>query len=818
MPMTPSTTEVDIADTLRLAWSGPAAEWTEAIPVGNGRLGGMVFGGAAGRIQLNDATVWSGHPEGPADELRRVLAGGAGPERLAALRDALSTGDLRTAERLLLTFEGRYSQEFLPLGDLFVELRGAHGVLAATPRVLDLDRALVEEGFSLDGVGVRRRSWVSVPAGALLVELDADGPVLDAVVRLTSALREVERSTAGGVLAVDLDVPVDGAPLHESSVVPALRYRGDDDPVAFDAVASIAVAVTTDGELRAEGGELRVTGASRVLVALSTSTRAEAWWAGDDEWRSASREVYRDRARSRALAAAATSPARLLDEHTADLRSVTSARFAIGGRRGGVWPVASVLDGSVGGPARATIAAEYGAYLLRAASRSGSPPANLQGIWNAELRPAWSSNYTININTEMNYWPATVLGLDDSFEPLLALVEKIAVTGRDVARQLYGARGWVAHHNSDMWGWSLPVGMGHGAPSWAIWMMGGVWLTQNLWDRYEFSDDTALLRARIWPLLRGATEFCLDWLVADDDGWLRTSPSTSPENSYIGVDGRAESLGSTAVMDVFLIRATLERARRAIEVLGLDDPLAAEIDAALPRLHPVVVARDGRMPEWVDAVEDHEPAHRHLSPLIGLHPLALVDPVSTPELAQAATLFLDRRGPGAMGWSWAWKMAMRARLGDGDAARGLLDEALTPYVGEVGRHAPVDGSEWGGLLPNLFSTHPPFQIDGNFGIAAAIAEMIVQSHRGAIELLPALPSAWPTGRVTGLRARDGWAVDVSWSGGVPTEVTVHDLAHDRRAARIRVADVELDVPVGEPVRLDGGTFAPRAAPAAPELG
>jgi alpha-L-fucosidase 2 len=355
-------------------------------------------------------------------------------------------------------------------------------------------------------------------------------------------------------------------------------------------------------------------------------------------------------------------------------------------------------------------------------------------------------------------------------------------------------------------------------------MMGGVWLCQNLWDAYAFTGDRALLRARVWPLLRGAAEFCLDWLVESPDGSLRTSPSTSPENAYVGPDGSPRSLGLTATSDLVLIRALFERCLTALAELGTADAqgtdaqgtdaqgtgaLELELRDALSRLPEPGVGADGRLREWSEDVADHEPAHRHLSALVALYPLELISRERTPDLAGAAERFLDARGPGAMGWSWAWKIALRARLGDGETAAALLREALTPFTGETLRHGPVDGSEWGGLQANLLSTHPPFQIDGNLGFPAAIAEMLVQSHLGVVDVLPALPPVWPTGRVSGLRARPGLVVDVAWRDGDIDTVAVRSLDGSVAAARVRYRDAVLDVsvPVDEVVTLHRDDFA-----------
>lgn len=795
-------------DTLQLAWSRPATQWEEAVPIGDGSLGAMVFGGSEGRYQVNDATVWSGTPGTAADELPRVIAGGAGPERLHEVREALAAGDLDRAEELLLTFEGRYSQEFLPFVDLSVGLPGATPVDGEPARVLDLDRRILEEALQVGGARIERVSRVS--DGALLVSIRSTEPLPEVRISLSTPLREFGRAWRDGMLTLDLAVPIDGAPLHEQSVVPPLRYAERDDAL-YDGFATAALAVRSDGTTETADGDLVVRHARRLSIALSSSTRAESWWAGaDDEWRTVSRETIRDRAASRVLGAIAEDPGAQDDA----VRRPAPARFAIGGRREGRWDVETdILRGTDDG-LRATVAAEYGRYLLTSSSRPGGPAANLQGIWNGELRPAWSSNYTININTEMNYWAAGPLGVIDHAEPLISLVERLASNGRDVARELYGCRGWVAHHNTDLWGWALPVGMGHGAPSWAIWMMGGVWLTHSLWDHYEFSADEALLRDRIWPLLRGAAEFCLDWLQVGPDGRAYLAPSTSPENSYRDADGDPRALGLTATMDLELIRSLFERCLDALDVLGGGDPVRRELEAALAVIPEPPIGRDGRLQEWSEEVAEHEPAHRHLSALVGLYPLDLITPEGTPELADAARRFLDARGPGAMGWSWAWKIALRARLGDGEAAHDLLQQALTPYDGDARRHGPVDGSEWGGLLPNLFSTHPPFQIDGNLGFPAGIAELLLQSHGGVIQLLPALPAAWPDGRVHGLRARGALSVDLEWAGGRLTTAVIRNLHSEPRTVRIRSGstDAVVRLEAGDEHVLQGEPRLPVSTP------
>lgn len=770
-------------DSVRLAWRAPASDWFSAIPIGNGRQGAMVFGGNPARYQVNDATVWSGHPGIPAEELDRVVHNGAGPALLRTVREALDAGDVRGAEELLMRFEGRYSQEFLPFVDLEIDIPGAVPAPGVPARILDLDAAVVEEQLVVNGIAVRRRSWASAPARAVFVEILSEQPLPVVGVRLSSPLPTRGEWAQDDAIGIDVDVPIDGAPLHEAAR-PAHLHAETPMP-GWDGMAAAAVSVSSDGIVSAAASGLRVASARRVLLALSSSSRAASWWAGQDGEHALSAAGIRAEARD--LARAAVRSADPLADHLADLSALAPARFALGGRRGGVWDVQDDLLHGDDHALRSTLMAEFGRYLITASSRRGGPAANLQGIWNQELRPAWSSNYTININTEMNYWAAPLVGLTDPAEPLIALVERMASTGADVAARLYGARGWVGHHNSDLWGWSLPVGDGHGAASWAQWALGGVWLCHNLWDQYSISRDPALLR-RIWPLLRGAALFCLDWLQPAGDGALRTSPSTSPENSFVGDDGAPTALGDTATMDLALIGTLFERCLLAIAALGSSDAesgLVQELRDAVAALPSETVAPDGRLREWTRDHVEHEPAHRHLSPLVGVHPLDRISPDATPELAEAAIRFLDARGSGAMGWSWAWKTAMRARLGQAEIAADLLEEAFTAYEKDNARHAPVDGSEWGGLLPNLFSTHPPFQIDGNYGFTAAIVEMVLQSHRGELHAAPAIPASWPRGAVTGLHAHGGWGVDVEWDEGA-VRVVVRERTGVARDVVVRV--------------------------------
>jgi alpha-L-fucosidase 2 len=774
-------------DALRLGWRRPATEWVEAAPVGNGRTGAMVFGGRSGtRLQLNDSSVWSGSPSATVHALDELVAHGAGPGRLADVRAAIDRGDYREAERLLYSFEGPWSQEFLPFGDLVIVEHGEPAASDDDPyaRELDLDDAVVRESVGADDRRIDRTVWASAPAACVLVHIASETPI-DLTFRLSTPL-QLDRTTGrsgggksgGASIALGVRLPTDGAPLHEEQVAEPLVYGGADAD-DYDAYAALAAAVRSDGHATIDGASIRIVGARRILIAVTTESNGRRWWNGadSDALTTTGRDELMAEAQNRAERTVADSAEQLLADHVADARALLSAStLRIGSRRAGLHDIGSEILRGGDDALVATVLSQFGRYLLVAASRPGSPPANLQGIWNDQVRAPWSSNYTININTQMNYWAAESTGLAECHEPLISLIERLAITGAETAARLYGTRGWVAHHNTDMWGWSLPVGAGHGNPSWAIWMMGGLWLTDHVWQRWSYSLDETFLRERGWPVLLGAAEFALDWLVDDGDGGLRTVPSTSPENLFHGPDGSAESLAQSATMDVALIRALFERVLRAAQVLAVEHPALAEIDAALPRLVPFDSTADGRLREWGADLVEVDPDHRHMSQMIAVYPLGLIDRDETPPLAEAAVATLDRRGPGAMGWSWAWKIALRARLGDGETARELLREASAPFERDHRRLAPVDGSEWGGLLPNLFSTHPPFQIDGNYGFVAAVREMVLGTREGRAHLLPALPDAWPDGELLGARLPGALEVDLRWAEGVPVHVAIRRLA------------------------------------------
>lgn len=729
----------------------PATEWNHALPIGNGRLGAMVFGGMAmEHIQLNEESLWSG---GPYDPVRTGAA-----KALPRIRALLFAGDVPRAHDLFgRTMMGiPYEQmKYQPLGNLLISFPG-HDHATSYRRSLDLDSAVARVSYIVDGVTFTRDVFVSAPEQVIVVHLTASRPgALTFTAQLHGVRNTAHSNYDTGYFQMD-SVGADGLRVTGKSS----DYLGIPGRLTYEA-RLIARTEAGRGTVRTDDRTLQVTGADTVTIVIAAATSFVNY--EDVSASPAERvRVALDRARLRPYAG-------ILHDHVTEhqqwFRRVTLALD-------GTPPAVRALPTDARLARRATNADpdlealyyQFGRYLLVASSRPGTQAANLQGIWNDNPNPMWDSKYTININLPMNYWPVETANLAELEQPLDALVGDVAVTGAETAREQWGARGWVVHQNTDLWRATAPMD----GPSWGAWPVGGAWLMVNLFEHYRFSGNVRNLRA-IYPRLRDQVLFLLDILVPHPTkGWLVTAPSNSPEN-YPGWPGNGpffdEVSGSTLsaytmaagpTMDMQIIRELFGDFEQASALLGVDSTLATEVRAARARLAPNQIGKHGQVQEWLDDWDELEPHHRHLSPLWGLYPGSEITPERTPDLAQAAAVTLDRRGTGGCGWSYAWKMAAWARLYDGDKALAQLRALLTESS-----------------LPNLFSLcSRAMQVDANFGATAAIAEMLVQSHQGTIQLLPALPSEWQAGVVTGVRARGGFEVDLSWAGGRPVQATI----------------------------------------------
>jgi alpha-L-fucosidase 2 len=736
-----------------LWYDAPAHAWTEALPIGNGRMGAMIFGGVQDeRIQFNEDTLWRGHPH------NYVRLGAS--EQLPLLRQLLADGKVKDAEKLArekFLSDPVRQKAYQPFGDLRLHFPG-HENAQDYRRELDLDSAVVRTTYRVDEVGYRREAFASYPDRAIVVRFTAD-----------------HRAHINFTLAMD-SPHTNSRTAAVSSDTLALTGQVEIGGLRFESLVRV---VASGGKVSADGNLLKVENADSATLFLTAATSFRNFQ--DISWDPETTCVPDLKKVS------GQNPDDVFNEHLKDYRTLfrrvsldlgNTNRVALPTDRRLAEVRAGALDAD---PSLAALYFQYGRYLLIASSRPGTQPANLQGIWNDQTNPPWESKFTLNINCEMNYWPAEIANLSECHEPLFKMIEDLTVSGARTAKSQYGCRGWVVHHNTDLWRGTAPINNIDG-----VWPTGGAWLCQHLWEHYLFTGDKKFLAQRGYPAMKRACEFFMDFMIKDPKtGWLVTSPSFSPEQGTL-------CIGPT--MDHQLIRALMDSTIKAAGILNEDKEFISRLIEVRRQVAPDQIGKYGQLQEWLEDVDVPNNNHRHMSPLFALYPGSEITPTKT-NLYNAAKVLLKWRGDGSTGWSYAWRIPLWARVGDGEFAYRQLSELLKRRT-----------------LSNLFDLCGPFQIDGNFGAPAGMIEMLLQSHQTVesqkaevriINLLPALPKAWANGSVNGLCARDGFEVDMDWKDGALTRAVIRSKLGNPCLVRFGNHQTELQTKRGGEYVLDG---------------
>lgn len=736
-----------MSDKLKLWYKEAATEWVESLPLGNGRLGVMVSGDVYNeRIALNEDTLWTGIPK---DNNNHEAINYIDEVRNLILNEQYYEAQELMNNKLL----GGYTESYAPMGDLYLKFNYNDKNYKNYRRELDLSNAKATISYEINNINYKREVFISAPDNAMIIKISADK---EKSISFSATLKSLLKSKVNG-LNQDTIILKGVTPI---GALPS--YVNEEESIIYDEEGKLGMrfqvylkARVTDGNVNVTNGLLNIKEASSVTLVLVANTSfngfdKEPGTEGKDE------ELL---CKSQLKSLEDKSYEEIESNHIDDYRKLFNrVEFCLGNDDYSYLPTNERLERLKNNKEDLGLISlyfQYGRYLLISSSREGSQPANLQGIWNEDLRPAWSSNYTVNINTEMNYWGAETCNLSECHNPLFNMLKDLSVTGASTAKTMFNCNGWTTNHNVDLWRYSSTV---QGSSEWGFWPMGGAWMCQHLWEHYDFTRDKNFLKNEAYPIMKGAAIFLLDYLIEDKDGNLVTCPSTSPENNFLDNEGRKCCASMMSTMDISIIRDLFNNCIAAINVLKVDNEFKEELQKALGRLPKYKVNKFGAVQEWYKDFDEYEPGHRHMSHLFALYPGREITEKNNFELLEASKKTLERRlnqGGGHTGWSCAWIINFYARLKEAELANKYLHVLLKNLT-----------------FMNLFCVHPPFQIDGNFGGTAGIAEMLIQSHTGIIEILPAIPKAWKCGYIKGLKARGGFVIDFKWDNNEITKLSI----------------------------------------------